>query len=178
MAPRLRHTTTFPRLLPQPLLRSAKFLRFSDFCLTAHFSRRSLPRMTGQGQGKRAGRFTRDHYSRLASRIAQQRQALGWKQRELSQRSGIEPDRLSRLERGAPIRIDELVGLSAAFGLRVEDLLFGSSSSGQDLADVAREIQSIVSAEDLAAAGRVFRALLAGFRALHAAREFSAGDHP
>lgn len=133
--------------------------------------------MTGHGQGGSLSRsFTRDHYRRLAFRIAEQRQARGWKQREASQRSGIEPDRLSRLERGARIRIDELVNLSRAFGLGVDELLFETaSSSGDEVVGLAREIRSVVSPEDLAAVSRVFRALLAGFLSLHASQDAASG---
>ena len=108
--------------------------------------------------------FTRDDYRRLAVRIRRQREARGWKQRELSQRSGISADRLSRLERGAPVRVDELCAFSFAFGLRIDELMFAVPGSPQDLDPLVREILGAVPAEDLPAVTRLLQALAAGLR--------------
>src|SRR5215470_13765147 len=76
--------------------------------------------------------FTTEHYRRVSSRALRLREKRGWRQREVSQRAEIKPDRLSRIERGAPIRVDEAVGLCQAFGLGVEELLFGSPAPAGD----------------------------------------------
>lgn len=103
----------------------------------------------------------------LAARIAELRQARGWKQRELSQRSGIAPDRLSRLERGAQIRVEELVALCRAFGIGVDDLLFGTATGGGEALElVTRALQRVIPAKDLPALEWLLRTLAAGCRAL------------
>src|SRR5215210_7379314 len=111
--------------------------------------------------------FTQDDYRRLAARIREQRRSRGWKQRELSQRAGISADRLSRLERGAPLRVDELVALSRAFGLGIEDLIFappgGAPREGAD--DLARKVLRLIPAEDLQPLIRLLQELIAGLRA-------------
>lgn len=103
--------------------------------------------------------FTAEHYRRLSLRIAKLREERGWKQREVSHRSVIKPDRLSRIERGAKVQIDELVGLSQAFGTGVEELLFATPPPAEDeLERLTREIRSAASAADLAALVRVLAA--------------------
>ena len=103
--------------------------------------------------------FTTQHYRRLSSRVAKLREERGWKQREVSHRAGIKPDRLSRIERGAQVRVDELVGLCQAFGIGVEELLFGTPPPAEDeLERLTREIRSAASAADLAALVRVLAA--------------------
>src|SRR5882757_7484530 len=87
--------------------------------------------------------FTTEHYRRISFRAAKLREERGWKQREVSHRSGIKPDRLSRIERGAEVRIDELVDLCQAFGLEVEELLFATPHPAEDeLERLTREIRS------------------------------------
>src|SRR3954470_12838999 len=91
--------------------------------------------------------FTREHYRRISSRTAELREERGWKQREVSHRSGIKPDRLSRIERGAQGRVDELVGLCQAFGIGLEELLFETPPPAEDeLERLAREIRSMAAA--------------------------------
>jgi transcriptional regulator with XRE-family HTH domain len=111
--------------------------------------------------------FTSDDSRRLTQRVAELRQARGWKQRELSHRSGIPSDRLSRLERGAPMRIDELVALARTFGLGVDELLFGPVvARDDDLERLVREIRQAVPAARLPALVEAMRALSAGFRTI------------
>lgn len=111
--------------------------------------------------------YTRDDYRRLAVRIKEKREAFGWKQRELSVRAGIASDRLSRLERGAMLRVDELVGLSGAFGVSLDEMVFGAAGGARDGLDgLAQEIRTAVPPEDLPAMTRILQALVAGFRSL------------
>ncbi|HYU32517.1 MAG TPA: helix-turn-helix domain-containing protein [Thermoanaerobaculia bacterium] len=111
--------------------------------------------------------FTWDDFGRLAARIKQLRAARGWKQRELSRRAGIAADRLSRLERGAPIRVDELVALSDAFGLGIDELMFAPPGGGapDELDQLARQVRTALPPEDVPALIRLLQALAAGLRA-------------
>jgi transcriptional regulator with XRE-family HTH domain len=111
--------------------------------------------------------FTRDDYRRLATRIKEQRNVRGWKQRELSLRAGVSADRLSRLERGAPIRVDELVALSRAFGLGIDDLVFAPPGGAprEEADELARKVLGMIPLEDLPPLIRLLRALAAGLRA-------------
>jgi transcriptional regulator with XRE-family HTH domain len=109
--------------------------------------------------------FTTQHYRRVSSRTAELREERGWKQREVSHRSGIKPDRLSRIERGAQVRVDELVGLCQAFGIGLEEFFFATPPSDEDeLERLTREIRTLASAADLAALVRVLAAFKAGLR--------------
>jgi transcriptional regulator with XRE-family HTH domain len=121
--------------------------------------------MTPRRQSSRSqSSFTPEDYRRLDSRIQEQRQARGWKQRELSQRAEILPDRLSRIERGAEPRIAEIVGLSRAFGMGIEELLFGAAHHGDELDLLVHELRAAIPAADQPALFRLLRALVAGFR--------------
>jgi len=122
--------------------------------------------MTAHGQLERQIRsFTKDDFRRLASRIAEQRKVRGWNQREASQRAGIQPDRLSRIERGAEPGIDEAVALSRAYGMSFEELLYGAARAGDELDLLAQEIRSVLPPDDFRAILRIFRALVVGYRA-------------
>jgi len=111
-------------------------------------------------------RFTQDDYRHLAAQIKEQRGARGWKQRELSQRSGISADRLSRLERGAPLRVDELVALSRAFGLGIDELMFAPPMGAprEEADDLVRKALRMIPSEDLPPLIRLLQALVAGLR--------------
>ena len=60
----------------------------------------------------------------FGTRLTQLRGARGWRQRELSRRAGIDPGRLSRLERGvARATVAELIRLSSALGTGLDGLV-------------------------------------------------------
>ena len=101
----------------------------------------------------------------MGSRIADRRNQHGWKQRELARRAGLQPARLSRLERGLkePTLI-EFVRLAQALGSGLEDLAFGEAPSTLPL-QVVRELGTLGSPEELAVLGRLLRLLLLGYRA-------------
>lgn len=62
----------------------------------------------------------------MGCRIRVLRTMKGWTQKELSQRVGMTPFRLSRLERGrSSPSLDELVRLRAALGVGIDQLVFG-----------------------------------------------------
>jgi transcriptional regulator with XRE-family HTH domain len=114
-----------------------------------------------------ASGFTWDDFGRLGARIKRLRTVRGWKQRELSRRAGIAADRLSRLERGVPIRGDELIALSRAFGLGVEELMFDLPGGGatDELDQLARQVCAALPPEELPVLARLLQALVDGLRA-------------
>lgn len=116
---------------------------------------------------RRTSGFTWDDFGRLAARIKQLRTARGWTQRELSRRAGIAADRLSRLERGAPIRGDELAVLSRAFGLGIDELMFAPPDGGatDELDQLAHQVCAALPPEELPVLARLLQALVDGLRA-------------
>jgi transcriptional regulator with XRE-family HTH domain len=71
---------------------------------------------------------------RFGSRLLELRERLGWSQRELSRRTGLRTERLSRFEHGdrSP-RLEELVLLRQALEVSFDQLLPGGSLEGADL---------------------------------------------
>lgn len=66
----------------------------------------------------------------LGSRLTQHRKSRGWRQRELASRSRIDPGRLSKLVRGVNrVSVDELIRLSQALGVSLDELVFGTATS-------------------------------------------------
>ena len=105
-------------------------------------------------------------YRRVGCRIAEQRQARGWKIRELGRRAGIEPTRLSRLERGVgQLRIEELVGLCHALGVGYGEMLFGEGPRDEDeIERLVREARGVASPGDEALFARLLRLFVLGLR--------------
>jgi transcriptional regulator with XRE-family HTH domain len=63
----------------------------------------------------------------FGTRLTELRGAKGWKQRELSRRAGIDPGRLSRMERGvARVTVAELIRLSSVLSTGLDQLIFGA----------------------------------------------------
>lgn len=109
----------------------------------------------------------KDYLRALGSRIVEHRTARGWKQRELARRTGIEPGRLSRIENGrAEPDLDELASFRAAFGVTLDELLFGEASAGPEgrLDELARVIERIGSRDEIAIIRRLFQLLVRGYR--------------
>jgi transcriptional regulator with XRE-family HTH domain len=100
---------------------------------------------------------------RFGSRLTQLCQARGWAQREVSRRSGIPPNRLSRLGRGLSLpKFEELLALRAVFATGLEELVFGESAEAQEVLDLARRLLEIASREEEASLRSLLRKLLAG----------------
>src|SRR5436305_7476313 len=75
-------------------------------------------------------------------RLAQLRRGKGWTQRELSRRAGIDPGRLSRLERGVGrVTAAELVRFSKALGAGLDEIVFGTSSPESEWHRLLRELE-------------------------------------
>ena len=61
---------------------------------------------------------------RLGRNVAKLRKAMAWTQEELAHRIGVEPETISRLERGTTVpSLKSLEKLAAIFGTKVSDLL-------------------------------------------------------
>lgn len=109
----------------------------------------------------------KEHLRAVGSRIVERRSARGWKQRELARRTGIEPGRLSRIERGlAGPSLDEMARLKNAFGGSVDELLFGEAPAGPEgsLDELARDLERLGSRGEVAILRRLFQLLVLGYR--------------
>jgi transcriptional regulator with XRE-family HTH domain len=119
----------------------------------------------------------KEHLRALGSRIVERRNTRGWKQRELARRTGIEPGRLSRIERGiASPNLDEMTRLKEAFAGSVDELLFGEAPAGPEgsLDQLARELDRLGSRNEIAVLRRLLQLLVLGYRHEQQPR----GDHP
>jgi transcriptional regulator with XRE-family HTH domain len=103
-------------------------------------------------------------FLRIGLRIVQLRDHNGWLQAELSRRSGIQPARLSRIERGkVKPRLDELVLLCRALVVSLDDLVFGTAG-GSEEEGLLRTLLAAASPEDREAFRRLSRIFLIGYR--------------
>jgi transcriptional regulator with XRE-family HTH domain len=98
--------------------------------------------------------------------VVEIRERNGWLQSELSRRSQIQSSRLSRIERGQVIaRIDELIRLSRALLVSIDDLVFDRPAQGDD--EEVRHLRALLAAaspEDRQAIRRFSRIFLIGYR--------------
>jgi transcriptional regulator with XRE-family HTH domain len=109
----------------------------------------------------------KDHLRALGFRIVEHRNARGWKQRELARRAGIEPGRLSRIERGiASPNLDEMFRLKAVFGGSLDELFLGEVPAGPEgsLDELARDLERLGSRDEIAILRRLFHLLVLGYR--------------
>ncbi len=68
----------------------------------------------------------------FGSRIAELRRESGWSKRELSRRTGLRPERISRLERGIrEASVTEVAALADVLGVSLEELVHGPAA-GED----------------------------------------------
>src|SRR5262245_4319115 len=120
-----------------------------------------------QGLSERDRRFRRT----VGARIRGMREERGWAQVELAGRTGIQTNRLSRIETGqnAP-RLLDLMALREALGVSVDAILAGSGGGPlpQDprLSEALRGLEGLAGSADLEALLRLLRILQAGLRAL------------
>ncbi len=66
------------------------------------------------------------------ARIRRVREQLGWKQRQLAARAGVDPSIISRLERNlqGDTTLSVAVAIAGALNVRVDDLLTGREADG------------------------------------------------
>lgn len=97
--------------------------------------------------------------------MTQLRNVRGWSQRELSRRTGLDPTRLSRLERGIRLpKLEELVAFREVFAIGLEELAFGESAEAQEVLELARRLLDVASREEEAGLRRLLRVLLTGLQ--------------
>lgn len=110
--------------------------------------------------------FDREQVARrLGARLTQLRNVRGWSQRELSRRTGLDPTRLSRLERGIRLpKLEELVAFREVFAIGLEELAFGESAEAQEVLELARRLLEVASREEEAGLRKLFRLLLTGLQ--------------
>lgn len=119
--------------------------------------------------------FDREQVARrLEARLTQLRNVRGWSQRELSRRTGLDPTRLSRLERGIRLpKLEELVAFREVFAIGLEELAFGESAEAQEVLELARRLLEVASREEEAGLRKLFRLLLTGLQHGDPAQETS-----
>jgi len=99
------------------------------------------------------------------------RSSHGWRQVELSRRSGIEPARLSRIENGRTVpTLLELIQLRNVLGTDLEHIVFGGPSPAGTLRQLAAEIDPQGAPHDLHVLERLLHYLVAGYQAEHQER--------
>jgi transcriptional regulator with XRE-family HTH domain len=100
----------------------------------------------------------------LGERIVEQRTARGWKQRELAHRAGIDPGRLSRIERGVAVpKLEELMRLREALGGTFDELLLGTVQPGS-LDELARDLDRLAARDEIAVLFRLLHLLVRGYQ--------------
>lgn len=104
--------------------------------------------------------------AQIGRRVVEIRERNGWLQSELSRRAQIQASRLSRIERAKVIpRLDELVRLSRALLLSLDDLVFAKPAQGDDEeVRLLRALLATASPEDRQAIRRFSRIFLIGYR--------------
>jgi transcriptional regulator with XRE-family HTH domain len=135
-------------------------------------------RMDARSTGREPAGDPLEEFSQaFGSRLTQLRGTRGWKQRELSRRAGIDPGRLSKLERGvARVSVPELIRLVQALGSGLDQLVFGAPNSIEgEWHRLLRDLEGAGGAQAVACATRLLQALLLSYRAPAGAS--SAGPH-
>lgn len=126
--------------------------------------------MSGQGHNaeKTSDVYTQEELVRFGSRIVELRRSQGSTQREASRRMGIHATRLSRIEHGSVWPgLRELISLQRAYGVGLEELVFGSAARpGVETEEeiLVRQICEIALPEGREAMLQFLRAALAGYR--------------
>jgi len=111
--------------------------------------------------------FLKARLRSVGARIGKLRTARGWKQRELCRRAQIHPARLSRIEKGAPPRLEELLRIGGAFDVGLDDLVLpDEAASGSEVSRLARTLERLAP-EERESVLRVMRAAVLGFRCHH-----------
>jgi len=130
----------------------AKVLTHSFFVLII------LPVSMGSGRF----RLNDEQRRRIGTRIARLREERRWKQAGLAEVAGVEPSRLSKLERGAlRLTVEDLVNVALALEISLDELVWGTP---QESVLLMRHLQQITPAEDREKAARVLTAIAAGLR--------------
>jgi transcriptional regulator with XRE-family HTH domain len=119
----------------------------------------------------------------VGSRIRSLREDRGWPQAELAGRTGIQVNRMSRIETGqSSPRVPDLLALRQAFGVSVDAILAGAaggiSPADPRLAEALRLFEAAAGDEDREALLRMLRLAAAGLRARRTGAAARPGDSP
>ena len=103
----------------------------------------------------------------LGARLVELRSSRGWKQVELGRRAGIDPTRLSRLEKGrsAPT-LAELVRLREALDAGLDQIVFGDPAAGA-IRRLAAELKPEGARGGIETLERLLHYLARGYQAEH-----------
>ncbi|HSS52306.1 MAG TPA: helix-turn-helix transcriptional regulator [Thermoanaerobaculia bacterium] len=113
----------------------------------------------------------------VGRRIGELRTLRGWTQRELCRRTGIDPARLSRIEKGATPKLEELLRIGAALNAGLEDLVLPDEApSAGEVARLARNLERLAP-EERQIVLRVVQAAILGFRCHTTDPELEANHH-
>ena len=103
----------------------------------------------------------------LGSRVRDLRTRKGWTQKELSRRLGMDPYRVSRLERGrSSPGLGELVRLRAVLGAGIDQLVFGEPAAQGQTApprEVLQRLEQAGSPDEVDVILRLLRLLHLGY---------------
>ncbi len=115
-------------------------------------------------------KLTSEERRAIGTRIAERRKAKQWSQREFGRRTGITFTRLSKLETGqATPSLAELVLIANTLDAGLDELgrgvLASASSAERNLLPPLQELEDFASPAECAILGKLFRVLLAGFKA-------------
>jgi len=113
----------------------------------------------------------------VGRRIGELRTLRGWTQRELCRRTGIDPARLSRIEKGATPKLEELLRIGTALNAGLEDLVLPDEvPSSSEITRLARNLERLAP-EEREIVIRVVRAAILGFRCHNADPEHEENPH-
>lgn len=99
----------------------------------------------------------------LGSQIASRRKRFGWTQRELCQRTGIDPSRLSKLERGVALPLlSEVLAFQLVFETSLDELVLGAPAPTD--AALLRQLEGLTTLGEQELLRKLLKALVAGLR--------------
>jgi transcriptional regulator with XRE-family HTH domain len=108
----------------------------------------------------------------FGQRIAKLAKGRGWSQTEVARRASIRPPRLSRISRGTEVpRVDEFFRLAAVFEVSLDELAYGDTRAKSRVTQIAREIEALGSAEEIAGLSRILYLILLGYQAKGSGRK-------
>jgi transcriptional regulator with XRE-family HTH domain len=113
----------------------------------------------------------------VGRRIGEMRALRGWTQRELCRRTRIDPARLSRIEKGATPKLEELLRIGAALNAGLEDLVLPDEApAGGEIARLARSLERLAP-EERQIVLRMVGAAILGFRCHTADPDHESNHH-
>jgi len=111
-------------------------------------------------------RLPEDLLPQIGQRIAKLMKGRGWSQAEVARRASIRPARLSRISHATEIpRVDELCRLAAVLEVSLDELVYGDTRARSRMTQIAREIEALGTAEEIAGLSRILYLILLGYQA-------------